>query len=207
MNLYDILGVDSSADLNDIKQSFKSKAGKCHPDKNPNDPEATIKFQALVRAYDILKNKEKRERYDQTGDEDNEPTMDEQAVSMISKIFLEIAGRVGFTPQDYLKDIRSHLTNALTKCRRDKSEFARLAERLSYLIKQTEAHPLFLAPLEREVSELRHQMSHAEQGLTVLTHALSLLDTFKYNGKRPEEPLNAFSESGQRPWGDPFIGY
>lgn len=64
--LYDIIGVDPSADDRTIKKAFMKKAKELHPDKN-KDPDATIKFQELNEAYEILKKQETREMYDRYG--------------------------------------------------------------------------------------------------------------------------------------------
>lgn len=68
--LYDIVGVKPDADERDIRKAFMKKARELHPDKNKDDPNATEKFQELNEAYEILKNPQKRERYDRFGTTD-----------------------------------------------------------------------------------------------------------------------------------------
>lgn len=65
--LYKLLGVDPSASEAELKKAFRKKALELHPDRNQEDPEATQKFQAVNDAYDILKDPEKREKYDRYG--------------------------------------------------------------------------------------------------------------------------------------------
>lgn len=65
--LYDLLEVSPDVSEQDLKRAFKRKAQQLHPDKNPDDPQATEKFQAANEAYEILKDSEKRQRYDQYG--------------------------------------------------------------------------------------------------------------------------------------------
>ncbi|RYP35150.1 hypothetical protein DL767_003927 [Monosporascus sp. MG133] len=64
--LYDILGIQPSATDREIKQAYRKKALKWHPDKNP-DPEAEGMFKDVVRAYEILSDKSKRRNYDEFG--------------------------------------------------------------------------------------------------------------------------------------------
>lgn len=73
-SLYDLLGVSKEATTSEITKAFRLMALKMHPDKNPNDLEnAQINFQRLNKAYEILKNPEKRRIYDVTGEtEDGE---------------------------------------------------------------------------------------------------------------------------------------
>lgn len=67
LTLYRILGVHPTASRGDIKRAYQRKAKEIHPDKNPDDPTATEKFQALNEAYQVLKDPEKRDRYDKYG--------------------------------------------------------------------------------------------------------------------------------------------
>lgn len=64
---YDLLGVSTSADASAIKKAYYKKARVCHPDKNPDDPEAHAKFQQLGQAYAVLSDEQKRATYDRDG--------------------------------------------------------------------------------------------------------------------------------------------
>ena len=63
-DLYECLGVSSTATPEDIKKAFRAASLKYHPDKNPNNPEALAKFQAVSEAYSILSDERKRQSYD-----------------------------------------------------------------------------------------------------------------------------------------------
>merc|ERR1711865_1192015 len=77
-NYYEVLGVTSSCSSDDIKRAYYKKALQLHPDKNPDDPEATHKFQELSKAYDTISNPEKRGRYDRRGYVDDSDDEDEE---------------------------------------------------------------------------------------------------------------------------------
>jgi len=62
---YDLLGVDKKATMDEIKKAFRKLALKNHPDRG-GDKE---KFQELQGAYEVLSDKEKRDVYDQYGEE------------------------------------------------------------------------------------------------------------------------------------------
>ncbi len=65
---YEVLGVDRNADDKTIKKAYKRLARKYHPDLNPdNKEEAEAKFKEVNEAYDVLKDPQKRARYDQLG--------------------------------------------------------------------------------------------------------------------------------------------
>jgi molecular chaperone DnaJ len=64
---YEVLGVERSADLEDIKKAYRKLAIKYHPDKNPGDKVAEEKFKELGEAYEVLCEPQKRAAYDQYG--------------------------------------------------------------------------------------------------------------------------------------------
>lgn len=66
---YKILGVERTASADEIKRAYKKVAIKYHPDRNPGNKEAEEKFKQAAEAYDVLRDPDKRARYDQFGAE------------------------------------------------------------------------------------------------------------------------------------------
>ncbi|CAK7029355.1 MAG: Chaperone protein DnaJ [Desulfovibrio sp.] len=66
---YEILEVERTASGDEIKRAYRQMALKYHPDRNPDDPEAEQKFKEAAEAYDVLRDSEKRSRYDKFGHE------------------------------------------------------------------------------------------------------------------------------------------
>ena len=64
---YEVLGVERTASVEDIKKSYRKLAVKFHPDKNPGDAGAEEKFKELGEAYDVLSDADKRAAYDRFG--------------------------------------------------------------------------------------------------------------------------------------------
>jgi curved DNA-binding protein CbpA len=65
--LYEIMGVERSADVATLKAAHRALARKYHPDLNPGDATAEAKFKEMQNAYDILSNPNKRASYDAHG--------------------------------------------------------------------------------------------------------------------------------------------
>jgi molecular chaperone DnaJ len=64
---YEILGVPRNATTDEIRKAYLKLAHKYHPDKTGGDKAAEERLKEINEAYDVLKNKEKRARYDQFG--------------------------------------------------------------------------------------------------------------------------------------------
>ena len=68
-SFYDTLEVAQNADESTIKRQYRKLAVKYHPDKNNGSEDATVKFQGVSRAYEVLSDPEKRKIYDVHGEE------------------------------------------------------------------------------------------------------------------------------------------
>ncbi|MFG6347474.1 MAG: molecular chaperone DnaJ [Lachnospiraceae bacterium] len=64
---YEVLGVDRGASDSEIKSAYRKLAKKYHPDINPGDKEAEVKFKEASEAYAVLSDADKRRQYDQFG--------------------------------------------------------------------------------------------------------------------------------------------
>jgi len=64
---YEVLGVDRGADDATIKKAYRKLAKQYHPDANPGDKEAEVKFKEASEAYAVLSDADKRRQYDQFG--------------------------------------------------------------------------------------------------------------------------------------------
>ena len=64
---YQVLGVSQSAGKDEIKKSYRKLAMRYHPDRNPNDSQAEVKFKEASEAASVLLDDAKRTRYNQFG--------------------------------------------------------------------------------------------------------------------------------------------
>ena len=72
---YEVLGLDKSASADDIKKAYRTLAKKYHPDMNPGDKEAEIRFKEVGEAYEVLSDPDKKAKYDQYGFAGVDPNM------------------------------------------------------------------------------------------------------------------------------------
>ncbi|MEX0374373.1 molecular chaperone DnaJ [Spiribacter pallidus] len=64
---YDVLGVSQNASEGDLKKAYRRLAMKYHPDRNPGDTDAEVRFKEAKEAYEVLSDPQKRAAYDQFG--------------------------------------------------------------------------------------------------------------------------------------------
>lgn len=65
---YSLLGVKRNAEPDEIKAAWRAKAKTVHPDQNQDDPSATSRFAEIGQAYEVLKDPERRKRYDRAAE-------------------------------------------------------------------------------------------------------------------------------------------
>ncbi len=63
-NPYAVLGVPKDATQEEIKRAFRQQAAKTHPDRNPGDQDAEVRFKEINAAFQILSDPAKRAEYD-----------------------------------------------------------------------------------------------------------------------------------------------
>lgn len=67
-HFYDLLGVSPSCSASELKRAYHKASLANHPDKNPDDAEAaSVRFQEISAAYEVLSEDDARAMYDQYG--------------------------------------------------------------------------------------------------------------------------------------------
>ena len=69
IDYYKVLGIDKKASPSEVKKAFRKLARKYHPDLNPSDRDAELKFKQINEAHEVLSDPEKRKKYDEYGED------------------------------------------------------------------------------------------------------------------------------------------
>ncbi len=64
---YEVLGIERTATSAQITAAYRKLAIKFHPDKNPGNDEAAVKFKEAAQAFEVLSDEQLRDRYDRHG--------------------------------------------------------------------------------------------------------------------------------------------
>jgi len=68
-DFYALLGVGRDADEEELKRAYRQRARELHPDSTAGDPAAEAQFKEVTRAYEVLRDPQRRARYDRFGAE------------------------------------------------------------------------------------------------------------------------------------------
>ncbi len=64
---YKVLGLSKGSSPDEIKKAYRKLAFEYHPDRNPDNKSAELKFKEATEAYEVLKDDQKRAAYDSYG--------------------------------------------------------------------------------------------------------------------------------------------
>lgn len=95
-NLYQILGVKSTATSDELKKAYRQLAKKYHPDANPNNKVAEEKFKEINKAYETLSDEKSRQQYDRTTNTKDESSTKEKTTAKAEKNYGGASAGAGF---------------------------------------------------------------------------------------------------------------
>ena len=79
IDYYKILGISKTANEKEIKAAYRKLARKYHPDLNPENKDAELKFKEINEANEVLSDTEKRKKYDKYGQDWKQGEQQEKA--------------------------------------------------------------------------------------------------------------------------------
>lgn len=195
---YEELGVDRSADDKAIKQAFRAKARKAHPDTG-GSPEA---FDRLKRAELVLSDPAKRAKYDATGEaEETAPNIiDQGAWGLIGDlIFQAIEKEANVTQADLFGVIRAVLERDLDSITGDMAKAKAKVAKAEKLIGRFKRKQAGVNVMERmllhHIDTLKKPLALMIEAQAIRRRGLELLKEYDFTRDVPRE-VQAFMWSG-----------
>lgn len=178
MNLYDKLEVPPTASKKDIEKTYRKKAMKQHPDHG-GDKET---FKELTLAYTILKDPEKRDHYDRTGNTDRPSSQKDTVLrALIIKAFATSDRPIQFICQQLDSQIKE-----LDQKRSSLNSTKNVIElRLAKFLKK-HTNELIQETLEASILDIDSDIVSLTTALDELNALLKIFNEFK----EPEESNN-----------------
>ncbi|MGJ4951738.1 DnaJ domain-containing protein [Bradyrhizobium sp. HKCCYLS20291] len=90
--LYDLLGALPDDDAEDIRAAFRKAVKESHPDLNPGDPDTALRFRQIVRANDILADKDQRTAYDRLLGAAQDEQRQESKLAVVARVHKVASG-------------------------------------------------------------------------------------------------------------------
>lgn len=184
MDLYRELGVEKDASADEIKRAYRKQAKSNHPDKKGSEE----KMQNINRAYAVLKNPLKRDRYDRYGEES---TVDNDNVEL-TRIICEVV-------QSLIQRNPAHIKNFLTGLKHEwernykqgKAKIIKEKESLEAFHERIIKNPdndIIGGFIQGKINVLELQLLNVDKDFKLRSMALAiLLDDYEYK-VRIEDP-------------------
>jgi curved DNA-binding protein CbpA len=192
VSLYDALGVDRNATLDQIKKAFRQKAQKCHPDRGGQVDE----FQTLREAYEVLKDPERRKRYDKTGLADKPKDKRAEAFQKVSELLAHFLETNSFENMDYMAIMKNQIANTQASAKRDIKAANKSINRIKRLLKSTQGE-LPIMVLDAKLSKLNEHIASREHALEMMNIASEIVEDLKcgdlHIGKHRVNPQGRFT--------------
>lgn len=185
---YNELGVSPTAGTSEIKQAYKQRARETHPDTGGSPEE----FEAVSKAYRLLTDQTKRERYDKTGstEEQSDNTLP-NAINKLGTLFVNVLMMPNLDAErvDIVRAVRNTLTTEIKKLHLDMNEAKYNIQKIERVQKRIvkrggEMHDFVKETYNDLIRDAKRKIGHHEDEVKCLEKALDLLKD--YECKPPE---------------------
>lgn len=183
MDPYSTLNVPTDADDNTVKKAYRRAAQENHPDKG-GEKEV---FHQIQLAYDVLSDPDRRAKYDQTGNCEDDVKPRDAAEGKLAELFASIIDKNEFT-NDIIAtckfktaSVRQELVAKVSQLNVRKNKLTKQLNRIA----TKDAFNLYESILQEKINQLANQIAHFENENEILSNVMKLLED--YTDDTPEE--------------------
>jgi len=189
MSLYDILGINKDASEEDIKKAHRKQVKQHHPDAGGTKES----YQQVQLAYDVLKDKSRREKYDSTGEtEKPRDAFQEKFAEFIAMVIIPKLEEAKSLEIDIITFGCKHISKAIAQAEESVTEGTRRVKRLNQamtkLSKKSDKSPnIMLSLLQNKVDNYNKQINELNTSIEFLNKASDELQDYTYDFNQEEE--------------------
>jgi curved DNA-binding protein CbpA len=183
MTHYETLGVPPDASPEDIKRAFRRKASQHHPDREGGDPE---KMAAVNRAWLVLQDPDKRKRYDETGEDADEPPVEAQARDLLASMFAAVIDKAEDSFAKLVGQLLDHERREVQQKRATAEKNRTRLQRRRKKIKVKEGENIVHHLIDAKLAEIERGIAAGEKVLQVIAAATCMLEA--YEDEPPDPP-------------------
>lgn len=186
MSHYDTLGAAAGATQDELKAAYRRQAAAAHPDRDGGSAE---RMQAVNAAWACLGDKDRRARYDESGDDSPGHTLEEQAHQLLLDVLsraLEESTDMLAQARHEMKQVKEHASHILM---RNTTRVAGLKKRRDSITAKGEnlVHGL----IDAKLAEAAVQTAAAQHMLKVHEKAAAMLAAYSSTEAKPAPELTA----------------
>ena len=196
---YEILEVSKTASQEEIKKAYKKQAMKWHPDKHKTETagkQAHEKMTEINKAYDVLKDPQKRQRYDQFGHKNFTSSPQQQTADFYSSAFKDIFNKTAQSPQRAVSEKSLQLFKQLLfESSKDKKDLALMDSILKRILEEFRISSFTTAGLNKSTADKKLRERILNHLSPYLQESKSIIDSNETNIKKEElfkQNLRAF---------------
>lgn len=185
-NLYDILGIGKKAIQEEIKSAYRKKAKKAHPDKPGGNSD---EMKEIVRAYDVLKNPSRRDRYDKTGQEEQDP-FDLRFQAICNQIFVKlIDSNENMERKDLIADFKTIIGMNRDQAKKEKRKQEKRIVKFRKAIDRLKSSDNRIGQtLKLNVSDMELKVSLYEEDIKFFGECSDVVDKYQWEVDPEPEP-------------------
>lgn len=205
-DLYRDLGIPRTASPEEVKNAHRRKAKQTHPDMPDGSKE---KFAKVQRAYLVLSDASRREKYDKTGDEeDKEPDNKEaKAREIVAQCVTDAinASEQTVFREDIFAGMREHtLKPAIVKLAGDKENWKRSIDRnekfLAKVKRKKKTDPDLVKQLiDAMTAEFHRNIARCDEAIAIHQRAIEIVADYEYEFEKQQQQVQ-YHASGFNPF-------
>lgn len=184
MNHYERLGVAKDASADEIRAAYRKLAQKHHPDKEGGDQEI---FKAVQRAYEVLGDPERREKYDATGDDREVESLRQAALGQIAMLLSAVVENHDVDHRNLVHEMRLAVNGRELNDRKSIKELERQVAKREKVLKRLkhkgEGNNLLAEMTQREIHNRKLQIAGGHKALELHAEVLKILEDYDYRAE------------------------